>query len=174
MGSTTPHPYFSLKNFKMLAKSYQGLKEGTNMNIFIGLSVVITIIVIAIIKNEKASIQRSQQQNEIIEFKKSCQIVKLMHKESNLVHPNRETMKLIVSHDYKANYYPPLLEAYEIKLESEKIAQNTTLSPLQLYKDGNPSWAKHLAPCQIVQIINHKNEPNFETVFNATLKETVS
>ena len=96
-----------------------------------------------------------------------------MYQEANKIHPDIDIMRKIVIN--KNNLIFPikkLFTAYELKLISEEQELTTleaTMSPLQLYKSGNPLWVKPFTPTQIEHILERKHYQNFDKIFQLQL-----
>lgn len=117
------------------------------------------------LQNTRKKLKESfQHQQELIEHhNRNLAINQLMYDNRLVTHPNIDTMRMIVAHDYKSVFQNELLEAYKVKLLSEEKDATplleATMSPLQLYKAGNPLWAKPFSPLQVQMILyNDKNE----------------
>ena len=84
-----------------------------------------------------------------------------------------DTMRKIVAHKNNLIFpFPNLLTAYELKLiteEKELKLIEATMSPLQLYNSGNPLWTRPFSPAIIQRILEHKNSPNFDKIFQSQL-----
>ena len=114
-----------------------------------------------------------QHQQELVErHHRNLAINQLMYDNRLVAHPNIDAMRLIVAHDYKSVFQNELLEAYKVKLiseETEVTPLEATMSPLQLYKAGNPLWAKPFAPLQVQMILYHDNKETIENIFQRHL-----
>lgn len=89
-----------------------------------------------------------------------------------ITHPNIDAMRMIVAHDYKSAIHNEFLEAYKVKLISEETKVTpleATMSPLQLYKAGNPLWAKPFSPLQVQIILYHDKNETIENIFQRHL-----
>ena len=144
--------------------------------------VVVTIPIVGAYKSHKKlqttrkKLKESfQQQQELIEHHhRNLAINQLMYDNRMVTHPNIDAMRMIVAHDYKSVFQNELLEAYKVKLLSEEKEEKVTpleatMSPLQLYKAGNPLWAKPFSPLQIQMILYHDNKETIDNVFQRHL-----
>lgn len=114
-----------------------------------------------------------RHQQELMErHHRNFAINQLMYDNRLVTHPNIDAMRLIVAHDYKSAFQNELLEAYKVKLLSEKTEVTpleATMSPLQLYKAGNPLWAKPFTPLQVQMILYHDKNETIDNIFQRYL-----
>ena len=149
------------------------------MNILLITTVIGWVIAVAIpifgtyksykkLQNTRKKLKDQQEQRKMYEqYRLNIEIHELMLHEKHKIHPDIDTLRKIVAN--KSNLiFTHLLTAYELKLISEETALSlieATMSPLQLYKAGNPLWTKPFTPAQIQLILEHKNTPNIDKIF---------
>lgn len=155
------------------------------MNILLIITVIGWVIAVAIpivgtyksykkLKNTRKKLKEHQQEQrkKYEQYQLDLKINELMFQEANKTKPDINTMKKIVEHKSNSISFSFRL-AYELKLKSEEKKLTTleaTMSPLQLYKAGNPLWAKPFTPKQIQIILTHQNSPNFDKIFQSQLE----
>lgn len=109
----------------------------------------------------------------ILTIRKKVKWKYYLFQEVHKIHPDIDTMRKIVAHKNNLIFpYPNLLTAYELKLiteEKELTLIEATMYPLQLYNSGNPLWTRPFSPAIIQLILEHKNSPNFDKIFQSQL-----
>lgn len=125
------------------------------------------------LKNTRKKLN-NQQERKIYELHQlNYEINELIFQEVHKIHPDIDTMRKIVAHKNNLIFpFPNLLTAYELKLiteEKELKLIEATMSPLQLYNSGNPLWTRPFSPAIIQRILEHKNSPNFDKIFQSQL-----
>lgn len=126
------------------------------------------------LQNTRKKLKESfQHQQELVErHHRNLSINQLMYDNRLVTHPNIDIMRTIVSHDYETAIHNEFLEAYKVKLLSEKTEVTpleATMSPLQLYKAGNPLWAKPFTPLQVQMILYHDKNETIDNIFQRYL-----
>lgn len=146
----------------------------------VGLVITITIPIIDThksykkLQNTKKKLKDRQQERKICQLHQlNYEINELIFQEVHKIHPDIDTMRKIVAHKNNLIFpFPNLLTAYELKLiteEKELTLIEATMSPLQLYNSGNPLWTRPFSPAIIQRILEHKNSPNFDKIFQSQL-----
>lgn len=146
----------------------------------VGLVITITIPIIDThksykkLQNTKKKLKDRQQERKICQLHQlNHEINELIFQEVHKIHPDIDTMRKIVAHKSNLIFpFPNLLTAYELKLiteEKELTLIEATMSPLQLYNSGNPLWTRPFSPAIIQRILEHKNSPNFDKIFQSQL-----
>lgn len=155
------------------------------MNILLIITVIGWVIAVAIqivgtyksykkLQNTRKKLKDHQQEQRKMyeQYQQNIEIHELMLHEKHKIHPDIDTLRKIVAN--KSNLiFTHLLTAYELKLISEEKALSlieATMSPLPLYKAGNPLWTKPFTPAQIQLILEHKNNPNIDKIFKSQIE----
>ena len=157
------------------------------MNILLIITVIGLVIAVAIpivgtyksykkLKNTRKKLKDHQQEQRKLykQHQLNLEINELMFQEVHKIHPDIDTMQKIVANKRNLIFpIPNLVNAYELKLiseEQELSLLEATMSPLQLYKAGNPLWTKPFTPAEIQLILEYKNAPYFEKIFQSQLE----
>lgn len=155
------------------------------MEILLILTVIGWVIAVAIpivgtyksykkLQNTRKQLNNQQQERKTYkQHQLNHEINELIFQEVHKIHPDIDTMRKIVTHKNNLIFpFPNLLTAYELKLiteEKELTLIEATMSPLQLYNSGNPLWTRPFSPAIIQCILEHKNSPNFDKMFQSQL-----